>query len=122
MATSKHTKAKIRELMKQAKESGIEKDYLFLTTLERYETQVKILSDLKETIEAENTLVTKEYVKGRENIYTHPAIAEYNKTVDSANKTVTTLDSIIKSRSEALKATKETDPLMQILKTAEEGQ
>ena len=41
--------------------------------------------------------MTKEYVKGRGNIYTHPAIGEYNKTSTSANQTVATLIKIIKS-------------------------
>ena len=41
-------------------------------------------------------MVTKEYVKGRGNVYTHPAISEYNKTATSANQTVATLIKIIK--------------------------
>lgn len=41
-------------------------------------------------------MVTKEYVKGRGNVYTHPAIGEYNKTATSANQTVATLIKIIK--------------------------
>ena len=40
--------------------------------------------------------MTKEYVKGRANIYVNPAVTEYNKTTDSANRTVTTLMKIIK--------------------------
>ena len=47
-------------------------------------------------IKEQGSLVTKEYVKGRENIYTHPAIGEYNKTATAANQTVTTLVKIIK--------------------------
>ena len=59
--------------------------------------QLTILANLKETIEQDGALVTKEYVKGRENIYTHPAIGEYNKTSTAANQTVATLIKIIKS-------------------------
>ena len=55
------------------------------------------LYELEKKINEDGTLVTKEYVKGRENIYTHPAIAEYNKTSTSANQTVATLIKIIKS-------------------------
>lgn len=40
-------------------------------------------------------LVSKEYVKGRKNVYTHPAISEYNKTSTAANQTVQTLIKII---------------------------
>jgi hypothetical protein len=41
-------------------------------------------------------LVTKEYVKNRKNLYSNPAIKGYNRTTDSANKTVSTLLRIIK--------------------------
>ena len=40
-------------------------------------------------------LVTKEYVKGRENIYTNPAVNAYNKTCQQANNTTQTLMKII---------------------------
>jgi hypothetical protein len=42
-------------------------------------------------------MVTKEYVKGRTNVYTNPAITEYNKTATAANGTVSTLINILKS-------------------------
>ena len=57
--------------------------------------QIKILADLEKTIQAEGNTVTKEYVKGRKNVYTHPAIGEYNKTSTAANQTVQTLMKII---------------------------
>ena len=57
--------------------------------------QINILNDLERAIKEQGTLVTKEYVKGRENIYTHPAITEYNKTSNGANQTVQTLMKII---------------------------
>jgi predicted transcriptional regulator len=57
--------------------------------------QINILNDLERAIKEQGTLVTKEYVKGRQNIYTHPAITEYNKTANGANQTVQTLMKII---------------------------
>ena len=59
------------------------------------QVQINILNDLEKTIKADGTLVTKEYVKGRQNVYTHPAITEYNKTANGANQTVQTLMKII---------------------------
>ena len=50
----------------------------------------------KEVNESE-TLVTKEYIKGRKNVYSNPAINSYNRTTDSANRTATTLMKIITS-------------------------
>ena len=34
-------------------------------------------------------------MKGRKNVYTHPAISEYNKTATAANQTVSTLIKIV---------------------------
>ncbi|MBQ6412164.1 MAG: hypothetical protein IJI19_01630, partial [Ruminococcus sp.] len=50
---------------------------------------------LKKSINEEGVIVKKEYVKNRKNIYTHPAIAEYDKTSSAANNTAATLLNII---------------------------
>lgn len=86
-----------QEILKIAEQHGVEQNFLFLTTFKRYQVQLKILNDLKEKIEESGALVTKEYVKGRENLYTNPAISEFNKTSTSANQTVAILIKIIKS-------------------------
>ena len=85
------------EVLRIAQEHGVEQNFLFLTTFQRYQVQLTILNNLQEKIEQDGALVTKEYVKGRENVYTHPAIGEYNKTSTAANQTVATLIKIIKS-------------------------
>lgn len=87
--------AKVDELIELAKKSGIEQNFFFVTTLKRYEFQMKILNQLEEEINKSDVLVTKEYVKGRENIYTNPLIHEYNRTCTSANQTVQTLLKIV---------------------------
>lgn len=83
------------EILKIAAQHGVEQNFFFITTFKRYQVQINILTDLEKTIRSEGTLVTKEYIKGRGNVYTHPAIAEYNRTSTSANQTVTTLMKII---------------------------
>ena len=83
------------EILRIAAEHGVEQNFFFLTTFKRYQVQIKILNDLEKTIRAEGNTVTKEYVKGRKNVYTHPAIGEYNKTATAANQTVGTLMKII---------------------------
>lgn len=85
------------EILRIAEEHGVQSNFFFVTTFKRYEVQIKILQDLEKTIKEDGTLVTKEYVKGRGNVYTHPAIAEYNKTSTAANQTVKTLIDIVKS-------------------------
>ena len=86
-----------QEILKIAGKHGVEQNFLFITTFKRYQVQIVILSELEKKIKDDGTLVTKEYVKGRGNVYTHPAIGEYNKTATSANQTVATLIKIIKS-------------------------
>ena len=87
--------AQAQEILRIAAEHGVEQNFFFLTTFKRYQVQIKILSDLEKTIKAEGPLTTKEYVKGRKNVYTHPAIGEYNKTSTAANQTVQTLIKIV---------------------------
>lgn len=85
------------EVLVRAQEKGIETNFFFLTTFKRYQVQMKIMNDLEKAINQDGALVTKEYVKGRENIYTNPAITEYNKTSTAANNTVATLIKIVQS-------------------------
>lgn len=86
-----------KEILKIAEESGVQSNYFFLTTFKRYQVQLSMLYKLEQTLKDEDILIKKEYVKGRKNLYSNPAIAEYNRTTDSANKTVSTLMKIIKS-------------------------
>ena len=107
-------KEQANEIMRLAEESGVQSNYFFVTTFERYQVQLEILDKLGEAINELGMLVTKQYVKGRENLYTNPAVGDYNRTTDSANKTVATLMKIIKSfgvdESQA-----ESDPLMSLI-------
>ena len=84
-----------QEILRIASQHGVEQNFFFLTTFKRYQVQIKILFDLEKVIKDEGNTVTKEYVKGRKNVYTHPAIGEYNKTSTAANQTVQTLMKII---------------------------
>lgn len=87
------------EIMRVAEESGVQANYLFITAFERYKVQLKILDKLSKAIAeiGNETTVEKEYVKGRRNIVVNPLFTEYNRTTDSANKTVSTLMRIIKN-------------------------
>lgn len=85
------------EVIKQAEERGVSSNFFFVTTFKRYQVQMKILSDLESAINEYGATVTKEYVKGRQNLVANPAITEYNKTATAANGTVSTLINILKS-------------------------
>ena len=91
---------KAQELVDLAMQAGVEQNFFFVTTFNRYKVQINTLAKLEKVISSEDTLVTKEYVKGRGNIYTHPAITEYNKTSQAANNTVQTLLKIITTLAE----------------------
>ena len=93
-------KKQAKEVLRVAQEHGVEQNFFFITTFERYQVQLNILDDLKRKIEDDGALVTKEYVKGRQNVVTNPAIAEYNKTASAANGTVSTLINILKDLAE----------------------
>lgn len=92
--------SKAKEILRIAEQYGVEKNFLFITTFKRYTVQLKVLQDLEKAIDENGATVEKEYVKGRKNLYTNPAIKEYNNAVNSANKTVSTLMSIIKTNSD----------------------
>lgn len=103
-----------KEILRLAEESGLQSNYFFVTTFERYQVQLQILDELQKVINDEGMLVTKEYVKGRKNLYTNPAVSDFNRTTDSANKTVATLLRILKSF-EADQSQEDVDPLMDII-------
>ena len=66
-----------QEILRIAEQHGVQQNFFFLTTLKRYQVQLQILNDLEKTIKEDGTLETKEYVKGRKNVYSHPAISDY---------------------------------------------
>lgn len=103
------------EILRTAETYGVEQNYFFLTTFKRYQFQMKCLLDLENTIKKDGTTVTKEYVKGRQNIYTHPAMSEYVKMSTAADRTVSTLIKIINSMKPSNDDDGE-DPLFAILR------
>lgn len=102
------------EILAQAEEKGVSTNFFFVTTFKRYQVQMKIMAELEKAITEDGTMVTKEYVKGRKNVYTNPAITEYNKTANCANGTVSTLINIIKSFSDS-DAKYQLDPMTEFL-------
>ena len=120
MANNKMTLAQqAKEIKRIAEESGVQSNFFFITTFDRYQVQLKILAELEETMKQEGMLVSKEYVKGRKNLYSNPAVAEYNRTTDSANKTVATLMKILRNFNVTDGEAEEEDPLMKIINGGE---
>lgn len=112
---SNNSKEITTQILEDAENYDTTNSYFFKTTFERYITQMKILDKLKKAIEKDGSIVTKEYVKGRQNIYINPALKAYWKTSDSTTKTVSTLMRIIEIAQKNSKAETSTSPLMDIL-------
>lgn len=115
MANKRELEKQAKEIIKIAQENGVQSNYFFVTTFNRYQMQLKILAELEKSINEDGLLVSKEYVKGRKNLYSSPAVAEYNKTTDSANKTVATLMRIIKNFNVEEKTDEDEDPLFKAI-------
>ena len=110
-----HLKEQAEEILKIAEERGVHQNFFFMTTFKRYQVQIQMLNDLERALKERGTLITKEYVKGRQNLYDNPAINAYNRTSDSANRTVATIMKIISGFDDDENKEKEEDPLMKII-------
>ena len=110
------TKKQAKEILKLAEASGVRSNFFFKTTFQRYLVQVsnadKIEAELKKT---EDLTVTKSYQKNRDNVYVNPLFTEYNRTTDSANKTVNTLLKIIREFKVGDGEEQEEDPLVKLI-------
>lgn len=84
-----------KAILNLAKDKGVDKNALFIQTLKNYETLQLAIAKIDEILKSDEVLVSKEYVKGRENVYLHPAVKELSKLTDSSNKTLDKLLLII---------------------------
>lgn len=94
---NKTLKERAESIKKLAEDAGCVDNFFFQTTFDRYIVQIELLEALKEEIDESGLTVKKSYVKGQKNLYSSPCIQAYNRTTDSANKTVATLMRIIKN-------------------------
>ena len=97
MAEKKNLQAQANEILERAEAKGVQTNFFFRTTFKRYQVQMQTLTELEKAIDEYGATVTKEYVKGRQNLVVNPAITEYNKTATAANGTVATLIKIVES-------------------------
>lgn len=109
----KSLKEQAAEIKKLAEDAGLQTNFFFVTTFDRYLEQLAILDRLQAVIDKSDTLIEQVYVKGRSNTVINPAIRAYNSTTDSANKTATTLIRIINGFKED--EGESIDPLLSII-------
>lgn len=86
---------KAKGILKIAKEHGTDNDPFFSTIYHSLLVQIDMLSGLEQSYREDGATITKEYVKGRENIYVHPAIDKYTKISDSARDKIIKLQEMI---------------------------
>lgn len=112
-----------QEIMRIAEESGVQSNFFFITTFKRYQVQLTMLNELEKKMKDDGMLVTKEYVKGRKNLYSNPALREYNSTTDCANRTVATLMKILKNYNVNDGTETETeDPLLKMINGSDDDE
>lgn len=88
-------------ILEEATKIGLDSDSSFLTSYHLLEVQIEMLDALEKSFREDGATTTKEYVKGRENIYVHPAVDKYTKTSDSAfNKILKLRDMMQKDSNE----------------------
>ena len=80
----KSIKETAKDILKEATDRGLNDDASFMTSYHLLEVQIEMLDELEKSFKEDGATTTKEYVKGRENIYIHPAVDKYTKTSDSA--------------------------------------
>ena len=94
MAKVKQTYA---ELLKMAKQYGVENNALFIAAAEQYALQQKVIAMLKDGIDDGDLTTSKTYIKGENNEYAAPLVKELPKHSDAANRTAgIILDIIVK--------------------------
>ena len=83
-------------ILAMAEQYGVADNALFLQTLKNYETIQRSIEGIDQIVNQNDDLtISKEYVKGRENLYLHPAIKELPKQIDASNKTLDKMLDII---------------------------
>lgn len=86
----------IQKLKRLAKLVGCDDNPLFQTELDKYSFQLQVINRMRDELADSEMAVSKEYVKGRENLYVHPLFKELPKHSDSATKTATFLWQMIR--------------------------
>lgn len=110
---------KAQEIIEKAQKMGQEQNFLFMSQFKQYVVLINTLGKLEKEMEKSDFLITKEYVKGRQNICANPVIGEYVKVSNACNSTAIALVKIITGLSkEKLKdedSDKNKNPLLDIL-------
>ena len=96
-AVSKKMPTTYDELLRMAKQYGVDQNALFLTAAKQYDLQQRVIEMLKAGIEESELTTSKTYISGQPNDYAAPLVKELPKHSDAANRTAQViLDIIVK--------------------------
>ena len=96
-AVSKKMPTTYEELLRMAKQYGVDQNALFLAAAKQYDLQQRVIEMLKAGIEEGELTTSKTYISGQANDYAAPLVKELPKHSDAANRTAgTILDIIVK--------------------------
>ena len=85
------------ELLRMAKQYGVDQNALFLAAAKQYDLQQRVIEMLKAGIEEGELTTSKTYIAGQSNDYAAPLVKELPKHSDAANRTAQViLDIIVK--------------------------
>lgn len=99
----------VKKLMELGRKYKVDHEEDFIVAVKTFVEEAKLIDRMRKQLNEDGMTVTKEYVKGRENISAHPLIAEIPKHVDCANRLLQSMNAIIESRGQRLE--QETDEL-----------
>lgn len=92
-------KAKVKttfdDLLKLAKEYGVDDNALFVNAAKQYELQMQVVEMMRDEIKGAALTCEKTYLAGEKNTYANPLIKELPRHADSANKTLLAMLEII---------------------------
>lgn len=95
--TCEKYRQELQEIEDAAKAANCDTNFLYRTTLDRYVTQLDLLTNAQDDMNQNGLTVTKVTPRGAEIKVANPAIQIYNQTASAANSTVSTLLRIVQT-------------------------
>lgn len=83
------------DIMEMAEQYGVKENILFVSAADRYAAQIKMISDMQESLNTDGLVIKTTGSMGQEKIDANPLVAQLPKYNDTANKTLGVMLDII---------------------------
>ncbi len=104
LKSDKKIKKLRNDFIQEAKVLKLTDDYLFVQTFNAFEDQIRFMDDLRGQVDKDGLMVTIPVGKDNQKRVVNPAVSEYNKMASLANKTSSTLLSMITEKRKEIPA------------------